>query len=348
MFASKRKSSICFIAGRSGGHILPALTLASKIKSENPQSDIIFFSTYTDVDKNLMHNQSIVQRWIFISLGNFPRKKIHKYPLFIWQLFIAFVKSFFYLLIKRPQKIIAMGGYISIPLCIAAWLARIPQELFELNVLPGKATAFLAPLVPKIAICFKQAKNYLPAQKCHFTDYPIRFSPHVKTIPRKTALATMTFLTARSTIMILGGSQGSAFLNNIIKQWIISFPAYHSKIQIIHQTGLLHDKYNLEDFYDSYQIPAYVFNYSEELEHCYQASDVIISRAGAGTLFEITFFNKPCITIPLQAATTAHQYYNAQAMKTAHPSSFIIIEQQALTNNIVLLNKALRHYLQNL
>jgi len=340
-----KKKYICFVAGRSGGHIVPALTLAQDLKHENPENNIIFFSTKSGVDKSLLQNHQTLTRWIPLNLANFPRKKLYRYPQFLWHLTLTFFKSLFYLIRYRPEKLIAMGGYISIPVCLAAWILQIPQELFELNVIPGKATTFLKPFVPQIAICFKQAKKYLPTAKCYNAPYPVRFPSQTLKIPRKEALAAMTFLTARSTIMILGGSQGSAFLNNIIKKWIELNPAYHSKIQIIHQTGLLHDKYDLEDFYTKYKIPAFVFDYFDELENCYRAANLIICRSGAGTLFEVKFFNKPCITIPLHAKTTGHQYHNAQAMKELSPL-FTVMQQHEIEKSASLLDKSIRNCLQ--
>jgi len=343
-----KKPYVCFVAGRSGGHIIPALTLAHQYRITNPKTYVLFFSTNTNIDKMLLHNQSVIDRYVPITLDNFPYKKLHRYPIFAWQLAVSFLKSLFHLARYKPEKIIAMGGYISIPVCIAAWALHIPRELFELNVIPGRATNFLTSIVPHIAICFEQTKLYLPSTKCHITNYPIRFSTSAQAILHKEALATMTFLTARTTIMILGGSQGSTFINNVIKKWVNQNPEYHSKIQIIHQTGLLHDKYDLEEFYDKYAIPAFVFEYFDELEHCYQAADLIICRAGAGTLFEVKFFRKPCITIPLDTETTAHQYHNAKAMEENFPPLFTVIKQNKLVKNPTLLHNAITNNLQKL
>jgi len=341
-----KKQYIGFVAGRSGGHILPALTLAQQYKEKYPETKIIFFSTNTKLDRSLLDKQKIVDHRIHISLGNFPYKKIYKYPLFLWQLNIAFLRSFYYLVRYRPDNIIALGGYISIPICIVAWLLKIPRELFELNVIPGKATCFLAPIIPHIAVCFDQTKKHLSEDKCYTTTYPVHFCTNAKTISKKDALAALTFLSMRKTIMILGGSQGSAFINHIAKEWVNENPEYQKKIQIIHQTGLLHDKYELEEFYANYSIPALVFDYYDELEYCYQAADLIICRSGAGTLFEVNFFKKPCITIPLETTITSHQYYNAKAMESNSPSFFTVIQQKELKATRQLLNKAIAHHLQ--
>jgi len=340
-----KPSYICFVAGRSGGHIVPAQTLVQHYKKNNPEIKIIFFSTHTIVDTSLLQHQQNIDTCIYLDLENFPHKKIHRYPTFVWQLIKAFFKSLYYLIRFRPKKIIAMGGYISIPICVVGWLLRIERELFELNVVPGKATQFLKPVINRFALCFKEAITYLPKNKCYIKQYPVRFSQATKNIPKKEALATMTFLSSRKTIMILGGSQGSAFINNIIKQWIEENPSLHNQIQIIHQTGLLHDKFELDDFYAKYAIPAFVFDYYHELEYCYQAADIIVCRSGAGTLFEVNFFEKPCITIPLETPSTRHQYYNALSMTHKKPDIFTLITQKELQTNTRLLGDKINSHL---
>jgi len=341
-----KKHYICYVAGRSGGHIVPALTLANQYKKNNPDAHVIFISTNTAIDKSLTDQEHIIDRNIHISLNNVPGKKFHRYPHFFYQLCTSMLKSFYYLVQFRPTKIIAMGGYISIPVIVVAWILHIPTELFELNVVPGKATLFLKKIVSRILICFSEAKQYLPTDKCFSSSYPVRFSETSKLISRKEALAFMTFLSARKTILILGGSQGSQFINNLIKKLINNNPEYHNQIQVIHQTGLLNDKFDLEDFYIEKKIPAFVFDYCNELEYCYRAADLIICRAGAGTLFEINFFEKPFITIPLQTVSTAHQVYNAQAMAQKIPTLCTIYNQNEIENNQTILFNSILSQLQ--
>ena len=151
-----KKHYICYVAGRSGGHIVPAVTLAEQYKKNNPDAHVVFISTNTAVDKSLTDTEQIIDHNIHVSLNNVPGKKFHKYPQFFYQLCTSILKSFYYLVRFRPTKIVAMGGYISIPVIIVAWMLRIPRELFELNVMPGKATLFLQKLVSRILICFSE------------------------------------------------------------------------------------------------------------------------------------------------------------------------------------------------
>jgi UDP-N-acetylglucosamine:LPS N-acetylglucosamine transferase len=109
------------------------------------------------------------------------------------------------------------------------------------------------------------------------------------------------------------------------------------KHQIIHQTGS-RDQTDWHALYKRNNIPAVVFDYRDAIAPCYVAADLIISRAGAGMLFEILFFEKPSIIIPLEATTTSHQIDNAYAMNTEHPTLFTVIQHQALADQNALCN----------
>jgi len=150
----------------------------------------------------------------------------------------------------------------------------------------------------------------------------------------------------KKTILILGGSQGSIFLNNYIKQLIIKHPLVSSTINVIHQTGSL-DSTNWSYFYKKNNITATVFSYNPNLASVYCAADVIICRAGAGTLFEIEFFKKKCIIIPLKTNTTDHQIDNARAMSTEHPDLFVWLDQQDIEKKPEIFFSLLKKTLEN-
>lgn len=322
--------TICFVAGRSGGHLVPCLTLAYTFLKNNPTYKVMLFSTTSQLDATIVSNSPTIHHYIQLSLHNVPYKNLRKYPYFIFSLAAALFKSFYYLYKYKPQKIISMGGYISIPVCIAAWLLRIPIQLYELNAAPGKAARFLAPLAHKIFVVFQQAQRFFPAKKCSITSYPIRFSDNINNNPNPSA--TRNLSSNKKTVLILGGSQGSAFINNLIKQWLEHNHQLHNAIQLIHQIGAD----NITDwqaYYNNYCIPAIVFDYQHNLEQYYRTADLIICRSGAGTLFEIQFFKKLCITIPHEATTTSHQINNAYAMAEQYPQLFTVIKQSEIKHN---------------
>jgi UDP-N-acetylglucosamine--N-acetylmuramyl-(pentapeptide) pyrophosphoryl-undecaprenol N-acetylglucosamine transferase len=175
-------------------------------------------------------------------------------------------------------------------------------------------------------VCFTQAASYFPAQKCRVAPYPLRFtdplSPHaIHGVYKQYQLAENRF-----TLLILGGSQGSQFINKLIIQFITEYPALHEVIQIIHQTGSDNIS-SFETLYTTYHIPHVVFTYTPAIEAFYTIANVALCRAGAGTLFELLHFKIPCITIPLQTKTTDHQKDNVATLAAEHPTLIHLLEE---------------------
>lgn len=339
------KQTIAFVAGRSGGHIIPALTLAQQIKAAHEQTEIIFFTTAHPLDQAIIKKQgSCITKHIALKLGNVPFFNIFKILVFIINFARAFFRSVSWLREYRPERVVGMGGYICLPVCIAARILRIPIHLYDLDAKPGKATRFLAKYAEKIHICFEQAKEFLPAHKCEIAPYPIRFASSAKNMSQESALNQLQLTQNKKTIFINGGSQGSLFVNNCIKEWLDLNPHLHSLIQIIHQTGSV-DMFDWKMHYYQLEIPAVVFTFKEDLAPCYAAADVIICRAGAGSLFEALFFNKPCVAIPLETSATSHQKDNARALSHQQPHLFTMLTEQEIKSDNMILFRVLNKFI---
>lgn len=336
-----KQTVLCGVAARSGGHIIPCLT---KIKQERTDTThVIFFTTHTALDASISKEFPWISRHIILTLDNIPYKKPWRFPLFIWQFTKSFFKSWFIFLQYKPEKIISTGGYLSLPVCLAARCAFVPVELFELNVQPGKASRVLAPLAKKLSICFKDTQQYFK-RSCTLEPYPIRFSSELINPEHKIeALKALEYDTKKKTLFVLGGSQGSLFLNTLICSTIQHID--RSQIQIIHQAGH-HEIEQLKLFYEEMRIQAQVFAYKQNLAPYYQAADIVICRAGAGTLFETAFFKKSCITIPLEITGNTHQIDNAYAIQKMYPNLFTVLNQNLLTQNPGELVKELSYLLQ--
>ncbi len=318
----KKNNTICFVAGRSGGHIIPALTLAKKHKQKHKDASILFFSTHTELDKKITKNK-IITWYKPLKLGNIPYKKLYLWPQFFFHFFKAFFVAFYFLFKTSPSKVVSTGGYIALPVCIAAKVLYIPIELFELNVLPGKTTQFLAPFAQTINICFKGTKKHLKKYNCIEKEYPISFEKN----SNNSMSLPSNFSAKKKTVLILGGSQGSLFINNTVKKWIQE--KKHHDIQIIHQTGA-NDTTDWQSFYNHYSIAAVSFAFSSAIEKYYKIADLIICRSGAGTLFETQFFNKKCITIPLATKTNTHQIENAKSFVKQYKKMSYILQKTIL------------------
>lgn len=317
--------TICCVAGKSGGHIIPCLTIAQN-DSINTRTNILFFSANTPLDKKILAENSMVTQHIMLPLSS----RAGSYIKLAWHALSSFILSFFYLLKHKPEKIITTGGIVAIPTCIAGFILRIPITLYSLDAVPGKAIQALTPLATSIITPFATSTNYFPAKKCSVAPYPIKYQTITNIINQRAAQESLGLSSTKKTLLILGGSQGSLFLNQWCMQQLINEPSFPSDdIQIIHQTGSIDDT-DWKALYASKNITAHVFSYYPDLALMYTAADLIICRAGAGTLFEIKFFNKPCIIIPLITKTTTHQVDNARAMEKEYPKLFYAVEQSEI------------------
>jgi len=315
MEQTKRITPVCYVAGQSGGHIIPCLTLAARVKEEQPQTSIIFFSSNGNMDQTILQGNNIVDHHIQLAFSQ--KRSLLSLPIVGLHLMWALLKSFYLLAYYRPSRIISTGGIVAVPVSIAGWLLRIPIDLYELNATPGKAMKVLAPFATTLYVCFAQAKRYFP--QAVLTQYPIRFDTQTSKLATK-------FSPDRLTIFIQGGSQGSRFLNHQIKMLIKTYVDSMPPLQLIHQTGS-DRSVDWELLYKKYEIPAHVFSYDHDVASYYEQANLIICRSGAGALFESLYFQTPCITIPLETKKNTHQLDNAQAIATEYPELFTMIRQ---------------------
>lgn len=356
MSVVKKKPAPKFIfcvAGKSAGHIIPGIMY---IEKHFKNHKLVLCTTKTEVDYKAVDSiksQLKLLRHYAFNFTNFPGKKLWLYPLFIIQFIAIFFRNFYLLLVYRPEKIISTGGYISLPVCIAGWVLRVPIELFELNVIPGRAAHALAPFCSEIKVCFKDAKAYFPSFKTKFESYPIRFNSigfnqnistgaltNIGLNSKESFFKKHNFDVQYPTVLILGGSQGSEFINNVA----VSL-AQHSEnlFNIIHQVG----PGRLQQYshiYKKSHSRVVVFEYADDLRDYYLQADYVIARAGAGTIFELAYFNKKSFIIPLAYAAQNHQLKNAYAIQAMYPHLFTVIEQKSVEYNTQKLLDSLKTF----
>ncbi|OGB86631.1 hypothetical protein A3J41_03480 [candidate division TM6 bacterium RIFCSPHIGHO2_12_FULL_38_8] len=324
--------TICFVAGKSGGHLLPCITESRHIFNQYPQAKLYVFTSGSELDKTILKKHTHIQEYVPTTLDNPPYGQPWLLPWFAIKTAWYFIKSTYKLYQLKPKKVVSFGGFICIPTCLAAKILGIPFELYELNVEPGKATKFLSKLTKKVHTCFASTAKYLPNVECIHFDYPVRFDQKDLIFNKQELIKKYDLSPDRFTLLILGGSQGSVLLNHEVKNTIEQHPELAQKLQITHQTGMS-DPYDYANFYRQHQIPAVVFGFHDKLQDFYNLADLIISRAGAGSLFEIKFFNKPCIVIPHETANTNHQIKNVLELAKEFPEQFTIIKQSEFNEN---------------
>lgn len=324
MIKTKKQKTVCVVGAHSGGHIIPALTLAQEWLLTHKDGNIILITSTHERDRKVAQHFSGITQTLSLTLENVPRKKWWRLPLFSLQAALASIKSIVFLFTHKPDVIISTGGYLTLPIAFAAWLLRIPLDLYELNVVPGKAIHFLSPYARHIYTVFQKTKSYLPHKtqsRCSMIHYPLRYTESDRT----KASSSKSKRQGAITIFIVGGSQGSQSLNTLFKRFLEENRQFMHSIHVIHQTGTA-DQSRFATWYKQENIPAYVFDYDHNMAPLYQGADVVITRAGAGTLAELAFFEKKSFIMPLKTSTTTHQEENAHEMALLHPTLFTVGE----------------------
>lgn len=305
--------NILFVAGKTGGHILPAVTRAHAEKEKGNKT--IFVTTRLPLDARIIDEYAHIDVHETVGIGTRPYGGVMGIIRCVIDTLFACMRSFLLLRKYRPAQVISTGGLIAIPVCFAAWVLRIPIIVYELNAVPGRAVRVLAWWATEMRVCFAQSQRFF--KKSTVVHYPVRFSDSL--ISKQEARRLLGLEQDRWTIFISGGSQGSHFINTTIMKLLKD----RTRVQIIHQTGA-HDITTLTDWYKNAGISAIVFVYRTDIELCYRAADRAIARAGAGSLFEHLFFKVPVLIIPLIAKSTDHQCDNAYAMQKMHPELFMV------------------------
>ena len=315
---------ICFVAGKSGGHLIPCTTKAQQLLQEN--YSVCLFSSGSELDKQILDKHPKITHLCPAELENIPPEWWRK-PWFFCTFCYYFCRSCYELYKMKPQKIVSFGGLVSVPVCLAGKVLGIPLELHELNVEPGRAINFTAQFTNSVHIYFPESAAHFPKHTTILDQYPVRFTEQDKQFNKKELSKKFNLDPQKKTLLILGGSQGSITLNQLIKSFIEEHPELTDKIQIIHQTGA-QDSENYTDFYHNQGVTAFVCPFYSHLEDFYNLSDIIICRAGAGTIFETRFFQKPAIVIPHETTSTTHQISNAESMMRSYPDQFFMTREQ--------------------
>jgi UDP-N-acetylglucosamine--N-acetylmuramyl-(pentapeptide) pyrophosphoryl-undecaprenol N-acetylglucosamine transferase len=242
---------------------------------------------------------------------------------------IGFCQSLWHLFFFMPNVVFSKGGYGSVPVVLAAWVYRIPVIIHESDSVPGLANKFCARFSQRIAISFTETTKYFPEQKTALTGNPVRAGLFGGS--REGAQKVFGLSGQKSVILILGGSQGAQTINDLV---FTSLFLLTQRCEIIHQCGL--GNFDSIKQLLGAKIPAGYFLYpfldEQQLSQAYGAADIVVSRAGAGSIAEIAALGKPSILIPLPNAAASHQLKNAT--EYAHFGAAIIMEEMNLTPHL--------------
>lgn len=276
-----KKHRVVITVGGTGGHIYPAFALEEYLT----EYDVLYIASKKPLDQKLLKDKN----HILFNINNY--KNPFDFLLFSFQYIIAFFICLLSFIKKRPKAIFAVGSYTSLAPVLAGFVLRIPRYLLEQNAIEGKTTKVLRPFVIKVFTNFKTVLGTVtgnPVRKIFYENNFIKEKEDTKTL------------------LILGGSLGSDFLNDLA----LSLRAF-GKYQIFHQSG---------DLNNDVDEPNYTrLRYLDNIADFYKRADIIICRCGSSTLAELSFVQKPAILIPWIKSSQYHQYANAiEFKKTAN------------------------------
>ena len=323
------KFLIC--AAGSGGHIYPALSLSEELKRLDKSAQVIFLTSKKNIDKQIFQRtQDKVVSFDFIP----PRRKTGvntvkfclKNLYFLLKFSKESIRVFFLILAIKPDLVIGFGGIGSVAAIISAKLLNIPSLIHEQNVVPGLANRLLGRFSSKVATGFQKSSIYFKNRDVIFTGNPIRSD--LQRTDSAQARGSLDLNIEKFTILILGGSQGSVFINDCFITALKGLTEEkRNRLQVIHCCGN-RDFIAVKKKYEDIKIQARVFAFCTVMSSAYSAADLIIGRSGAATLNEICFFGKASILIPYPYAQ-AHQNANAEFMQEA--SAATLVKQDTLT-----------------
>ena len=291
-------NNICFVVGRSGGHIFPAIAIADQIKKLSPQALICFIHSGTSLEKNIFSGTKYSS--YELSAGSIQGQSFFKQVKTLLQIPVMFIRSFILLRRIEPQVVIGTGGAVTGSVLVIARLLKKKTAIWEGNVVFGLSNKLLIPFVDKVFTVFKHIPNLSESKQIH-CGYPLRSKVTSSLYQKKE--------TSLFNVFICGGSQGSSLLNSVVSQAVCDPDDWRKDILIFHQCGEIHFP-KMKHVYSSLK-RVEVFGFNPSIENYYAQADLIFSRSGSGVVAEIASLNKALVLVPLSKSGGGHQLKNA-------------------------------------
>ncbi len=324
---------IVFAGGGTGGHIFPGLAVAEIITEKNPLISCVWFGSSTGMDRNIVEAAGL-------SFYGIPSGKLRRYVSFrnfldLFRIAAGFFVSLYHLIRIKPAIVFSKGGFVSVPPCFAAALLRIPVITHECDVTPGLATRLNAGVARNIFVSYEETKTCFPhkiRQKIRITGNPVRqmFYHGVSSAGRTFAGFTDKKLPV---VFVQGGSLGARQINTLV---LACAPKLRDVCCIVHQTGAgnredaeLFEKVETSGNYRSFEF------IRDEMPHVLASADLVISRAGANSLWECAAAGKPMVLIPLETAgSRGDQIDNARYFEEAG-AAVVLGGERATADNLL-------------
>lgn len=320
---------VILAGGGTGGHLFPGLAVAREFQRRDPESEILFVGTAQGIEFRVLPKEGFkletltvkgikgrgLRGWLDAAYG-VPASLLRSR---------AILKNF------RPDCVVGLGGYASGPMLVAAKLARIRCAIMEQNLRPGFTNQLLGRWADRVLTSYPKSAEFFPGAQVVETGNPVRWRD-LPAVAKKDKFS----------LLIFGGSAGARRINYAVVEALKTLTDLKDEIFVTHQTGAL-DYAAIREAYASLPVAAEVTPFIEAMDEAYAAADLVLCRAGATTVAELTAFGKPAILVPYPYAIYDHQRGNAQALQDQGAAEMIL--DQELTGPI--LAEKIRGYLSD-
>ena len=312
------------VAGGTGGHIYPAIAIINKIKEKEPESEILYIGTSNRMEKDIIPKLGIP--FVGIEMTGLNRKNIFSNVSVLKRFFKAVHKAEEEIKKFSPDIVIGAGGYITAPVLYAAHKLKVPTLIHEQNSIPGVSNKFIGNFADKICVSLPNSLNLFPKKKTVYTGNPR--SEEIISVKKKSK-KSLGFDENKKLVVFVMGSLGSTTMTEKLKKLIPMFSNKNYQVLII--TG--------KSYYDEYKDIEVSNNvkivpFMDDLINLLKDSDLIVSRAGASTIAEITAIGLPAILVPSPYVTNNHQYKNAKELED-NGACRIILENEFEEERII-------------
>ncbi|MBM4127036.1 MAG: undecaprenyldiphospho-muramoylpentapeptide beta-N-acetylglucosaminyltransferase [Nitrospira sp.] len=316
--------TIVIAAGGTGGHLYPAVALAREFQRRNSSSRILFVGTERGIESKVLAHEGF--ELLLITAKPVMGKGVVSVlqgllsvPVGLWQSLCILRKH-------RADLVIGVGGYTSPTMLVAAALRGIRRVILEPNAYPGMANKAVAPFAQRIFLAFDSAADLFDRSKVRVVGTPVRQEFLALSEPNEATTSGGSCVH----LLIFGGSQGAKAINSAVLDGLVALTARLPHLAITHQTGEA-DYRRVQEVYEKLGVRAKVTPYLYDMPTVLRSADLVVARAGAMTIAELTACGKPAILIPLPTAIYDHQMKNARAMEAA--GGAIVLPQADLTGS---------------
>ncbi|HYA12794.1 MAG TPA: undecaprenyldiphospho-muramoylpentapeptide beta-N-acetylglucosaminyltransferase [Syntrophales bacterium] len=298
---------VIIAGGGTGGHLFPGIAIAEEFLKRDQNNNILFIGTERGLEKRILGDLGF--NLATLDVEGIKGKGMIKAISALWKIPRSLMRSYRLIREFRPDIVIGVGGYSSGPVVMAAHFMGIKTAVAEQNALPGITNRILGKFVDKIFITFSETKEWFAGTKTTVSGNPVRAAFFKGGHESKRGMGKFTLL-------IFGGSQGAHAINMTVLDALPYLEGIKINLKIIHQTGGV-DLKIVSETYQSKGFDAEVLPFITDMAQAYGYSDLLICRAGATSIAEVTACGKASILIPFPYAANDHQTKNAEALVKA-------------------------------